>query len=35
LEKLKRGHDNIEINFEDEKWFEILEYTEGRKSEKN
>lgn len=30
LNKLKSVHDNIEINFADEKWFEILEYTEGR-----
>ena len=29
IEKLKTNHENIEINFEEEKWFEILEYTEG------
>ena len=34
MEKLKSGHDNIEINFEDEKWFEILEYTEGGRVKK-
>ena len=34
IEKIKQYHNNIEINFEDEKWFEILEYTEGGRVKK-
>lgn len=34
LEKLKTNHENIEIKFEEENWFEILEYTEGGRVKK-